>query len=52
MSIPDLARDALRRRSMFNIIEIATGRKLDLVIRKAARSYQHRAERQALACAP
>jgi hypothetical protein len=32
---PDVARDALRRRSMFNIIEIATGWKLDLVIRKA-----------------
>jgi len=31
----DVARDALRRRSMFNIIEIATGWKLDLVIRKA-----------------
>jgi len=32
---PDVARDALRRRSMFNIIEIDTGWKLDLVIRKA-----------------
>jgi len=32
---PDVARDALRRRSMFNIIEIATAWKLDLVIRKA-----------------
>ena len=32
---PDIARDALRRRSMFNIIEIATGWKLDLMIRKA-----------------
>lgn len=32
---PDVARDALRRRSMFNIIEMATGWKLDLVIRKA-----------------
>ncbi|TMQ03423.1 MAG: nucleotidyltransferase family protein [Deltaproteobacteria bacterium] len=32
---PDVARDALRRRSMFNVIEIATGWKLDLVIRKA-----------------
>ena len=32
---PDVARDALRRRSMFNIIEITTGWKLDLVIRKA-----------------
>jgi hypothetical protein len=32
---PDTARDALRRRSMFNVIESATGWKLDLVIRKA-----------------
>jgi hypothetical protein len=32
---PDVARDALRRRSMFNIIEIATAWKLDLMIRKA-----------------
>lgn len=32
---PDVARDALRRRSMFNVIEIATGWRLDLVIRKA-----------------
>jgi hypothetical protein len=32
---PDVARDALRRRSMFNVIEIATAWKLDLVIRKA-----------------
>jgi hypothetical protein len=32
---PDVARDALQRRSMFNIIEIATGWKLDLVIQKA-----------------
>jgi hypothetical protein len=31
----DVAHDALRHRSMFNIIEIATGWKLDLVIRKA-----------------
>lgn len=31
----DVARDALRRRSMFNIIEMETGWKLDLVIRKA-----------------
>lgn len=31
----DVAHDALRRRSMFNVIEIATGWKLDLVIRKA-----------------
>lgn len=31
---PDVARDALRRRSMFNIIEIATAWKLDLMIRK------------------
>jgi hypothetical protein len=31
----DVARDALRRRSMFNIIEIATAWKLDLMIRKA-----------------
>ena len=32
---PDVARDALRRRSMFNVIEIPTAWKLDLVIRKA-----------------
>jgi hypothetical protein len=32
---PDVARDALRRRAMFNVIEMATGWKLDLVIRKA-----------------
>jgi hypothetical protein len=32
---PDVARDAFRRRSMFNIIEIATAWKLDLIIRKA-----------------
>jgi hypothetical protein len=32
---PDVARDALRRRSMFNVIELATAWKLDLVIRKA-----------------
>ena len=31
----DVARDALRRRSMFNVIEMTTGWKLDLVIRKA-----------------
>jgi predicted nucleotidyltransferase len=32
---PDVARDALRRRSMFNIVEMATAWKLDLIIRKA-----------------
>lgn len=32
---PDVARDALRRRSMFNVIEVATAWKVDLVIRKA-----------------
>lgn len=32
---PDVARDALRRRSMFNVIEMATAWKVDLVIRKA-----------------
>ena len=31
----DVARDALRRRSMFNIIDIANAWKLDLVVRKA-----------------
>jgi hypothetical protein len=31
---PDTARDALRRRSQFNVIDIATGWKVDLVIRK------------------
>jgi hypothetical protein len=30
----DVARDALRRRSMFNVIEMDTGWKIDLVIRK------------------
>ncbi len=30
----DVARDALRRRTMFNVIEIASAWKLDLVIRK------------------
>jgi hypothetical protein len=32
---PDVARDALKRRTMFNVIEIATAWKVDLVIRKA-----------------
>lgn len=32
---PAVARDAYRRRSMFNVIEIGTAWKLDLVIRKA-----------------
>ena len=32
---PDVARDALRRRSMFNVIEIETAWKLDFMIRKA-----------------
>jgi len=32
---PDVARDAYRRRTMFNVIEIATAWKLDLIIRKA-----------------
>lgn len=32
---PDVARDALRRRTMFNVIEMSTAWKLDLVIRKA-----------------
>lgn len=31
----DAARDALRRRGMFNLIDMASGWKLDLVIRKA-----------------
>ena len=31
----DAARDALRRRSTFNVIDLATGWKIDLVIRKA-----------------
>lgn len=31
----DVARDALRRRGMFNVIEMSTAWKLDLVIRKA-----------------
>lgn len=31
----DVARDALRRRSMFNVIDMATGWKLDVIIRKA-----------------
>ena len=32
---PDTARDALRRRAMFNVIDLETGWKVDLVIRKA-----------------
>lgn len=31
---PDTARDALRRRSMFNVIDLASGWKVDFVIRK------------------
>lgn len=31
----DAARDALRRRSMFNVIDLATGWKVDLIVRKA-----------------
>jgi hypothetical protein len=31
----DVARDALRRRSLFNVIDLATGWKLDLIVRKA-----------------
>ena len=31
----DVARDARRRRSMFNVIDMATGWKLDLIVRKA-----------------
>jgi hypothetical protein len=31
----DVARDALRRRSLFNVIDLATGWKVDLIIRKA-----------------
>lgn len=32
---PDVAHDALRRRSMFNVIDMSSGWKLDLMIRKA-----------------
>lgn len=32
---PDTARDALRRRSQFNVIDMTTGWKADLIIRKA-----------------
>lgn len=32
---PDVARDALRRRAMFNVIEMSTAWKVDLVIRRA-----------------
>ena len=31
----DVARDALRRRSMFNVIDLQTGWKADLIVRKA-----------------
>ena len=31
----DVARDALRRRSQFNVIDLATGWKVDLIVRKA-----------------
>ncbi|HEY5944990.1 MAG TPA: hypothetical protein VIV40_05835 [Kofleriaceae bacterium] len=34
---PDVARDAYRRRSMFNVIDTQTGWKLDLILRKARR---------------
>ena len=30
---PDAARDALRRRSMFNVIDLETGWKADLIVR-------------------
>jgi hypothetical protein len=42
----DVARDALRRRSMFNVIEMATGWKLDLVIRKARAFSQEELQRR------
>jgi hypothetical protein len=32
---PDVARDALRHRGMFNVIDMLTGWKIDLIIRKA-----------------
>ncbi|HEX5060089.1 MAG TPA: hypothetical protein VFV99_12050 [Kofleriaceae bacterium] len=32
---PDVARDARRRRSMFNVIDMASGWKMDLIVRKA-----------------
>jgi hypothetical protein len=32
---PDVARDALRRRSMFNVIDMNTAWKVDLIVRKA-----------------
>lgn len=44
---PDVARDALRRRSMFNVIDMASGWKLDVIIRKArAFSVEELARRQ------
>jgi hypothetical protein len=32
---PDVARDARKRRSMFNVIDMTTGWKVDLIVRKA-----------------
>jgi hypothetical protein len=44
---PEVARDALHRRSMFNVIEIATAWKLDLQIRKSRPfSYEEMRRRQ------
>jgi hypothetical protein len=44
---PDTAREALRRRSQFNVIDMATGWKADLIIRKARRfSIEELARRQ------
>ena len=34
---PDVARDARKRRSMFNVIDMTTGWKADLILRKARR---------------
>jgi hypothetical protein len=43
----EVARDALRRRSMFNVIDMRSGWKIDLVIRKARRfSVEELARRQ------
>lgn len=45
----DAARDALRRRAMFNVIDLATGWKLDLVIRKATPHAVEELSRRAMA---
>lgn len=42
----DAARDALRRRSQFNVIDMATGWKVDLIVRRARRFSAEEFERR------